>query len=183
MAVVGRSIKPSEALDINEHGASTDEERTAAMDAHILAEHTSNGNLVPNEYYYDDTRDKNLSTQIFYVDFFRPGQTKKRYLNYKQDRPSSDIPYKSLAPYDYCLVGCQFYMISDKSGDIVEIRDKTNSFATVHTVNLPSSGHEKYEDTLDVVISSGTEVVVYGTNKGPEDPLLRIFLRRIYPQE
>lgn len=180
MAVVGRSIRPSEASDINNEGASTDQERTQAIADHIAEHHAGSGNNPPNEHYYDETRDKNLSTQIFYVDFFRPGQAKKRYLNYKQDRPSSDIPYKSLAPYDYCLVGYQFYMLTDKAGDIVELRDKTNNFATITTVNLTSPGHEQYDDSLDTVIVSGTELSAYATDTTSEDPLLRIFLRRIY---
>ncbi len=181
MAVVGRSIKPDQATDINAHGASTDEERISAMEAHLADMHSGSNNQIPNEYFFDEDRNKNLSTQIFYVDFFRKDRNKKRYINYKSDIPSSDIPYKSLAPYDYCIVGCQFYMREDKTGDIMEIRDKANSYATLHTISLVSSGHEQYDDTIDITIVQGTELCVYATNKAPKDPLVRIFLRRIYP--
>lgn len=181
MAVVGRSIKPDQASDINEHGASTDEERANSIAAHIAEMHTGSGNETPNEYYYDDIRDKNLSTQIFYVDFFHADRTRKRYLDFKPNKPSSDVPYKSLAPYDYCVVGYQLHMKTAKSGDIIELRDKTNNFATILTVNIVVSNVEQYNDTEDIVVLSGTELAAYGTDEAPIDPLFRVFLRRIYP--
>lgn len=179
MAIIGRSIKPAQASDINDFGVSTDKERDDAIAAHVLTYHsgTSQGYT---EYYMDTVRNKNLSKQVFFVDFFYPNRAKKRYLRYQEGKASSNVPYSMLTPDDYCIVGYKLTMRTSLNGDIIELRDNSNGLATILTVNVLNDS-EKSDNTLDITIGSGAELAAYATNMSPKDPLFRVFLRRIYP--
>lgn len=177
--VINRSIKPEEASEINNGGASTDQERIQAIANHVMQYHSEDS----AKFYYDSAREKTLSRQLFSVDFFRPGKNTNRYLYYQGTKPSSSVPYKLPLGYNYCLVGYHFTMNKKKSGDICELRDKGNNYETILTINLHESKKEQYLDTLNIDISPSSSLCAYATNVESRNPILRIFFRIVRPQE
>lgn len=182
MAVVRRTVKPSEASDINNEGVSTDLELAEAFAQHLV-DHHSGGGVIPTEslpYYYDSVRDKNLSHQIYKIPFYLNSSVRRQYMNYVPGMRSSNTPYKVVGDDSHCIVGYELYMDTAKSGSIIDIQDKSNNFGSILSIDPATSVDSIFMDTTDITIPSNSEICAYVENTRLSNPVLILHIRQIY---
>jgi len=183
MGLRQRTVAPTEASDINSEGASTDQERIDALAAHVQEYHADGGAGTPGiavTYYLDEVRNKYLSHQIFKVPFYRKDNVKRQYMNYMPDIRSSNVPYRLLGTYDFCVVGFEMYNVAEVSGTIMDVRDESTGFASILPINIPVLATEYYDETVDITLTSGAGLCAYIEDNTLTDPVLILNIRQIF---
>lgn len=181
MGIVRKGIAPAHASDIVREGVSTDKERTDLMAAHITEYHTAGSSAAEAlPYYYDEARELYLSQQVFKIPFYLNGIVKKQYMNYMPDIRSSSVPYRLISDNLFCLVGFEFYMATETSGLLMEVRDENSNYASILSISTSTLVNQVFNNEVNITLPLDTGLCVFAEDNSLNDPVLILSTRRIY---
>ncbi len=178
MGLVNRTLKPSEAESINAEGASTDQERDAALLLHEQEFHPAGET---DSGYLDPISGEYLSYQEYKVPFYLSGNGKRNtYMNYIPQIRSSKVPYKILSTDDFLITKVETYSSDTNSGKLFSIRDKANGYAEIFYIDVGETAIDEYliED-LQYTVTNGMELTCRVLGTRVDNPVVILTMRRI----
>ena len=153
----------------------------AAIQQHIIDTPHGSPPIDPNtglSYYWDDVRQKYLSTstnkEVFYEDSWG---VKRKYLYNIPGIRSSSMPLN--LTNNYTIIKIEVFSTSNlPTGNIIKLKDDVNN-STIMTINNSNNSNEYLIDNLDIYINNLVELKVRVLNKRINNPVVKIYFKEV----